>query len=211
MMIRPEIDWQYVTRHSLLPAVTAVVAIALLASSIWLHSRQEELFKQITVNHGAMHEDYDSLVYKRRLVDRYHRRYEDYHEIGFVGRESRLDWIETLRESSLGLTIPRVSYSIEPQLQVVAPIQSTQAGENIQIHLSRLRLEAGLVHELDLLRLVDELQSHAPGLINIDGCRLVWQASDVDRMKVSANIVASCSVQIFSLITSDVDTVAAAL
>ena len=100
--------------------------------------------------------------------------------------------------------MPRVSYAIEPQLQVVAPVQSIMAGEEIQIHLSRLQLEVGLVHELDLLRLIDEVQRNAPGLIKVDSCNLAWQAESAEKVGVGANILANCSLLIFSVVTSDV-------
>ncbi len=203
-MDRSSIDWRYAMRHTLLPAVTAAIAMGILALSIWMHREQSSLLTEINVNQGVMHEDYDALVQRRRLVDRYHRLYERFYDLGFVGEESRLDWVETLRESSADLTLPRVSYAIEPQLQVVAPVQSIMAGEEIQIHLSRLQLEVGLVHELDLLRLIDEVQRNAPGLIKVDRCNLAWQAESAEKVGVGANILANCSLLIFSVVTSDV-------
>lgn len=203
-MSRSEFDWRYVLRFTLLPLITATAAMAVLGVSVWLHGEQETLHTQISANQGAMHEDYDALIYRRRLVDRYHRRYEQFYEVGFVGRESRLDWVETLRETSVDLILPRVSYAIEPQLKVVAPVESIMAGEDIQIHLSRLALEAGLVHELDLLRFIDELQRNAPGLIKVDRCDLTWQADRAEKLSAGANILADCSILIFSVVTSDV-------
>lgn len=203
-MKRSDFDWAYIRRYTVLPVVTAAVAGLALFASVWVHGEQQELFAQISVNQDAMHQDYDALVFRRRLVDRYHRRYEQFHELGFVGRESRLDWIETMRETSTGLTLPRVSYAMEPQLKVVAPVQSILAAEDIQVHLSRLQLEMGLVHELDLLRFFDELQQNAPGLIKVDRCDLTWQAESAAKATVGANILADCSILIFSVVTSDV-------
>lgn len=203
-MTRFKFDWGYVLHHTVLPAATAAVAMLVLGASVWVHGKQQALFAQFSVNQDAMHEDYDALIYRRRLIDRYHRRYEKFYELGFVGEESRLDWIETLRETSVDLTLPRVSYAIEPQLQVVAPVESILAGEDIQIHLSRLQLEVGLVHELDLLRFTDELQRNAPGLIKVDRCDLTWQAERGEKLAVGANILANCSILIFSVVTSDV-------
>jgi hypothetical protein len=199
-----DLDWRYILRHTLLPAATAIVAALVLGASIWWHAERQVQYAQITANQGAMHEDYDALVHRRRLVDRYHRRYELFYEVGFVGEESRLEWVETLRETTVDLTLPRVSYAIEPQLQVVAPVQAIMAGEDIQIHVSRLQLEAGLVHEIDLLRFVDEVQRNAPGLIKVDRCSLEWQAEDAQTISVGANILANCSISIFSVVTSDV-------
>lgn len=203
-MSRFEIDWSFLLRHTLLPAATAVAAIILLGGSIWFLGKQEKLLEQVSANQAAVHRDYEALVYRRRLVERYHRRYEAYRALGFIGLESRLDWVETLRKTSVDLTLPHVSYAIEPQLQVVAPVESIMAGEDIQIHLSRLLLEAGLVHEFDLLRFVDELQRNAPGLIKIDRCDMTWQGDRSKTLGVGANILAKCSIHIFSVVTSDV-------
>jgi len=203
-MSRFSLDWRFLLRHTLLPAATAGVAIILLGSSIWFRGEQSLLLEQVSANQAAVHRDYEALVYRRRLVERYHRRYESFRELGFIGLESRLDWVETLRKTSVALTLPHVSYAIEPQLQVVAPVESIMAGEDIQIHLSRLSLEAGLVHEFDLLRFVDELQRNARGLIKIDSCDMTWQGERGRSLSVGANILAKCSIHIFSVITSDV-------
>lgn len=203
-MNRLSLDPRYIGRHTVLPLATALVAVAALGVSIWLHGEQEAKLERIDAHYSAMHEDYDALIYRRRLIDRYNLRYAQFREIGFVGVESRLDWVETLRETSIDLLLPRVSYAIEPQLQVVAPVKSIPAGDDVSIRLSRLQLEAGLVHEIDLLRFFDELQRNAPGLIKVDRCDLVWQADSVALVTVEANILADCSIAIFSVVTSDV-------
>ncbi len=61
-----------------------------------------------------------------------------------------------------------------------------------------------LVHELDLLRFVDELQQKAPGLIKVDRCELVWQADRQQSLTADVNIGANCSLAIYSVITADV-------
>lgn len=203
-MSRHSLDPRYIGRHIALPLVTAIVAVAVLGFSVWLHNAQESKLERIESKYTAMHEDYDALIYRRRLIDRYNVRYEQFRDIGFVGVESRLDWIETLRETSIDLLLPRVSYAIEPQLQVVAPVESIRAGDDVSIRLSRLQLEAGLVHEIDLLRFFDELQRNAPGLIKVDRCDLAWQVGSAAIASVDANILADCSIEIFSVVTSDV-------
>ena len=203
-MARFEIDWQFALRHTLVPSLTTIIAAALLVIAVWIQARQELVYSQFSVDQNVLNEDYDELVYRRRLVDRYYRRYQSFNELGFVGRESRLDWIETLRGATNDLTLPRISYAIEPQLQAIAPVQSIAASANAQIHVSRLQLEMGLVHEIDLLRFFDALQKEAPGLISVDHCELNWQGERIAAITVGTNILASCSLSIFSVITSDV-------
>lgn len=199
-----EFDWPYVRRYTLRPALSALVALVFLMIAMWLHDRQERQFDELTANHNAMHEDYDALVYQRQLVDRYHRRYQRFHDIGFVGRESRLDWVETLRTTSNALNVPRVSYSIEPQLEVIPPVRSVLGGEEIQLRASKVLLEMGLLHELDLLRFFDSLQASAPGLLKVDMCDLEWHPASSARARTDVNLSATCAVQLYSVGTSDV-------
>lgn len=199
-----EIDWPYVRRHTMRPALSALVALTVLLIALWLHDRQEGEFDELFANHHAVHEDYDALVNQRRLVDRYHRRYQRFHDLGFVGRESRLDWVETLRTTSNTLNVPRVSYSIEPQFEVIPPVNSVFGGDGIQLHASKVQLEMGLLHELDLLRFFDTLQTSAPGLLKVDKCELAWQAETGARASTDVNLSANCAIQLYSLITSDV-------
>ena len=205
-MIRSDLDWPFIRQNMLIPAATTVVAALALAAAYWVHEDQVQRYAQLSGSHAAIHEDYDALIAQKRLVDLYHRRYLQFNDLGFVGRESRLDWVVSLRRATRDLTLPRVSYAIEPQLQVVAPLPSASAGDSVQIFQSSMRVEMALLHELDLLRFVDELQSKAPGLIKIDGCELAWQVDEGRQTLAAANIHAACDVKIFSLITSDVVT-----
>lgn len=203
-MIGFDFDWPFVRRYTILPAATALAAMIALFSAVLLQTQQAERHEQFSNSQSVVQEDYDALVYRRRIVDRYHRRYQQFSELGFVGLESRLDWIETLRSSSKVLTLPRVSYVIQPQLTVAAPVESILVGDNIQIHMSRLELEMNLVHEMDLLRFVDEIQQNAPGLMRVNRCALNWQPETDAPLRAAANILASCDIEIYSVITSDV-------
>ncbi len=203
-MTRFEFDWPYVRRHTLRPVLSAVVATMALAIAFWAHEHQRVRYDELAANRNAVHQDYDALVHQRRLVDRYHRRYQRFGELGFVGRENRLDWVETLRMTANGLSLPRLSYAIEPQIEVIPPVQSVLGGDDLQIRASKVQLELGLLHELDLLRFFDALQAHAPGLIKVDDCDLRWEPRAGSRANDDANLSASCTVQLYSAITSDV-------
>ena len=203
-MTRFEMDWRYVSRRTVVPVASALVAVAVLVVAININTARHAMYDELGVNQSAVQQDYNDLVLRRRLVDRYHARYQQFHELGFVGQESRLDWIETLRHATDDLTLPRLSYAIAPQLDVVAPVQSILAGDDIAINVSKLDLEMALVHELDLVRFIDELQQEAPGLIRIPHCGLVWQNEADEPLRATTNIQASCVVEIFSVITSDV-------
>ncbi|HNP63464.1 MAG TPA: hypothetical protein PKH39_05970 [Woeseiaceae bacterium] len=202
-MNRSDLDWDYIRRFTTRPLISAIIAIAALLFALWTHNEHKALFTELSANRVAVHEDYESLIAQRRLVDRYHRRYQQYYELGFIGRENRLDVVETMRTTTAELDLPRVSYTIEPQSAVVAPVTSFLGGENIQVRVSKLQLEMGLIHEIDLLRFFDVLQSQAPGMIKVDRCELA-NIGDTSSTPGDPNLSANCEVNIFSVITSDV-------
>jgi len=198
------IDWSYIVKDTLWPTVTVAAAIAVLMTSQWFVNVQQDRYAQFSSNNSAMNEDYDALLYRKRLVNRYYQRYEYFQEQGFVGSESRLDWIESLRIIAKELGLPHVNYSLEPQRDVIAPVGQVSGDSDISISQSTFELEIGLLHELDLLRFVDRLQAESPGLIKVDRCNMVRQSNSTELSATDANIIANCSIVMFSVITADV-------
>ena len=197
-------DWGYLRAGTLLPAATALIAATVLVISLWLYQTQQQQILRYSISQNHVHQDYESMVYRRNLIDRYHRRYQAFNQLGFVGRESRLDWIETLRATATQLKLPRLNYSIQPQMTAVSPVAAATQGSEVTIKVSQVKLELGLLHELDLLRFFDRLQQAAPGLITVERCELIRNSNDEDVLQLQPNIQANCAMRIYTAITSDV-------
>lgn len=202
-------DWIFLRAHTLVPGASLLVAIVILGVSFWYHGEQKRVFDSFSSNQEMMYQNYDQLIHRRRLLDRYYRRYQELQESGFVGQESRLDWIETIRSTAKRLDLPNVAYSVEPQREVLRPVESASSTAQIQIYLSRVQFELGLVHELDLLRFFRRLEEEAPGLMKVDRCSLARQLGPDTELVAESNIVATCSMALFSVITSDIGFAAA--
>jgi len=197
------LDWPFILRNTMRPLLSAAIALVALVVVMWMHSEQQQQLSSYSASYRTVRNDFDQLIAEQRMVERYQRRYDRFKESGFVGPESRLDWIETLRTTTEALALPRVSYSIEPQLEVDPPVKSGRNSNDMQIRVSRAQLQLGLNHEGDLLRFFDELQQQAPGLIKVDECDLSWQADMSVGLVAGNNLAASCSLQIYSVITSE--------
>ena len=181
----------------------------MLALSIWFHGVHENQFAQYSINQRNMHNNYDALIVRKRILEQYHQRYHQFHNSGFVGRENRLDWVETIRTTADELNLPHVSYTLDPQVPVAPPVTSGRASSNIKIHASSVELDIGLLHELDLLRFFRKLQNGAPGLMKVDKCSMLRQ-EDAGRTGTNdARIIATCKLSVFSVVTSDIPIVAA--
>lgn len=85
---------------------------------------------------------------------------------GVVGAENRLEWTELLREIRERRRLPALDYEIAPQ-RPLDPISG-----DLVFLASPMQLNAHLLHEEDLLRLLDDLHRQARPLIRVRECTL---------------------------------------
>ncbi|MEM7503777.1 MAG: hypothetical protein AAF417_17125 [Pseudomonadota bacterium] len=205
-MIQPNDNWRFFLRGLGVPGATCAVALVLLVMSIVYEHRLADEYSRMRFDHGTVNSEYEALVSRKRILERYHRRYEQFRAQGFVANERRLDWIEALREEGEHLKLPSLRFSLEPQVG-----RTISGVDDVRLRASRMELEIGLLHELDLLHFIAAVRSRAPGLVSVDRCALSRQGAEQILSAVESNILAVCSLSIFSAATSDVTTGIAAL
>ncbi|MDR2788164.1 MAG: hypothetical protein LBD06_07365 [Candidatus Accumulibacter sp.] len=86
-------------------------------------------------------------------------------ERGVVGEERRLEWAELLEDIRDQYRLIEVRYEFAPP----RALGGDQAGR-FGPHASAMRLRAPLLHEEDLIRLLDELRRRARALIRVRYC-----------------------------------------
>lgn len=85
-------------------------------------------------------------------------RYFELRKQGFVGDEQRLAWIETLQLIRAKRRLTPFEYTLEPRAELaIAP--EVEAGE-VRLHASLLKLRMPLLHEMDLVNLLRDLENH---------------------------------------------------
>jgi hypothetical protein len=89
---------------------------------------------------------------------------------GAIGEERRLMWVELLKELRDRRRLIEIHYEFSPQ----RALDAAETGA-FGLYASAMKLEAKLLHEEDLIRLLDDLRRLAPALIQIRRC-------DVERL-----------------------------
>lgn len=87
-----------------------------------------------------------------------------------VGKEDRLNWVDSLRTSVQVLQVPRMHFQFSPQVRFDKGL--IDAGSQLKLYSSRMNLEVGLLHEIDLLRIFAELERKIPSMFTIDSCEI---------------------------------------
>jgi hypothetical protein len=88
-------------------------------------------------------------------------------ERGVIGEEQRLEWVELLKDIRDRRKLIEIRYEFTPQ----HALNSTQTG-TLGLYASTMKLQARLLHEEDLTRLLDDLRQQARALIQVKRCDL---------------------------------------
>jgi len=86
---------------------------------------------------------------------------------GVVGEERRLEWVELIKEIGARRDLPRLRFELAAQ----RPIDPT-AQDGYAFFASTMKLQAQLLHEEDLTRLLSDLRDRASALIQPRSCTL---------------------------------------
>lgn len=136
----------------------------------------------------------------RALYSRYVTRFQDLEQQGVIGDEPRLNWVEALERINQTLKLPVLRYEIQPQA-AVSMQGSRYDTKIIQVYRSTMSFDAGLLHEGDLLVLLNELRRQTSGRFEVRDCdvKFASQARGVVFNARQSNLVALCTVDWYTL------------
>jgi hypothetical protein len=192
-----KIDWKYIRKSVVIAAICLSVSIALLGTSYAFILNAKTLYLQQKNLSDAMAEEGQILKEDIRLAREYSNPFNAIVNKGVVGQERRLDWVEALRESTASLKLNRSNYRIEPR-QEVTPDYIENMGSFI-LHASRMNLQLSLLHEGDLLAVIDDMGRQASGLFHVQSCDLERKQDDFLMGDVGDNLSAECQLVWYTL------------
>ena len=111
-------------------------------------------------------------------------------QLGIIGAEERLEWVELLKEIRDQRRLPDLQYEIAPQRAL-----DGKPASGFAFYGSTMKLDLRLLHEEDLTRLLADLRSRAKALVSVRSCDLVRLPAGADeRAGRRANLSASCEI-----------------
>ncbi|MCK6371624.1 MAG: hypothetical protein L6Q83_09945 [Gammaproteobacteria bacterium] len=195
-MTRSDIDWRYFRQGLVLPFLLAAGGLMLFGLSAWqsggagmrLNSEEQYL--------ADLDQQRSELATRLEARARYAAKFARLREAGVAAPGQRLAWTQALRDSATELGLPYLRYAAMPEQRL--PVPGPEAPSEVSVALTPVELEVGLLHELDLLRLVGRLQS-APGLLDVAGCSLRRTGESLAPAADQATLEASCQLRWFTI------------
>ena len=196
-MARFNVDWVYLKTAVVISAIAFLSGAALMIFSADYRLDAEERLATEQRELHALSTKYRKARQDRILIDKYLPHYYQLEQLGMVGKERRLNWVDTLRASVKSLEVPHMHFQFAPQRVLQKNIIS--AGSNLVVNTSRMKLDAGLLHEVDLLRLFSELEHQVTGMFHIDSCAIELIGKEIIFSADHSNLNVSCDLQWFTI------------
>jgi hypothetical protein len=169
-MKRADIEWPIVRGALGLLGSCLLVSALLLASSFHFRDQMALLLQKHELRFKDISRNYLTLKEKEQILKEDYPRFVGFYNQGIIGPEQRLNWVETLRHAAAGIKIPALRYEIGSR-QAYTPGFSLSTAP-YQVYTSTMKLNLGMLHENDLVRLLQELDKSAYGLYSVKECAL---------------------------------------
>jgi len=182
----------------LLAGVTLIAAIILVVLAHRYSTEQEKALQTQQGLLNAARQHFQSSGIEKEMITEYLPKYQMLIDKGFVGEERRIEWVDELRAQHKNHKLFGVKYSISQQ-EVYKPAFIPNLGGFV-LHRSVMKLDLDMLHEGDILQLVENLgaQNGAPFVLRDCEIRRLNSNAELSRQLV-ANLHAQCELDWLTL------------
>ncbi len=181
--------------------IVFVISLALSSGLIWsgwyFKEKMHSEFNKSKALQRSVAENYVAIDQEKVLINKFLPAFRRLHAMGVFGQEQRLNWIETLRNSGERLKLPALRYEIDSQ-DLYSPTYQVNTGP-FMIYASPMTLNLELVHEIDLLDILQDLDRNADGIYNLNSCNLNRRSAEINRDKLESYVIADCELMWFNI------------
>lgn len=190
-------DWRKL-RYPILGLGLALIAVGLLVSFADQYNKKQDivLIEQQGLYQKAR-QKFESSGLEKETIIQYLPEYNDLLTQGFVGEERRIEWIERLRQIHSQYNLFSIDYSIGQQ-EKYTPSFVTNMGNHV-INRSVMELRLDMLHEGDLIHLLEDLHENTPPFMVRD-CEITRPiGAEINTKRIAANLKATCEIDWITL------------
>lgn len=190
-------EWQRL-RWPIGALLMTIVAMATLVQHTQSNAQAQDMRHQDQVRKlNEAKSKFRSSGQEKETIIRYLPEYQRLIEIGFVGEEKRIEWLDALRSVHEQARLFKVDYSIDKQSVFKTTLPLDLGPFTVQS--STMTLSLDMLHEGDLLTLLDGLNAsaHAPYILR--QCEIRRLVTQLKTNVMQASFQASCELDWITL------------
>ena len=196
-----DIDWSIIRGALIGLMLSIIVSSSLVVGSYYFtdamnrdYNMRNALFMNISQRYLAIDEEAKQIkTYLPEFIELYSK--------GVIGQEQRLNWMEMLKESESSIKLPALAYTVDSQRTYVAAFPVDLG--RFQIYASEMTMQLSLLHEGDLLRLLDGLDKKVSGLFSVNNCKFSKSGDIVLDNPKAANVTVDCNLDWYTIKLAD--------
>jgi len=189
-----KIDWLYLRLPLIMFGLSIMVAAAVAIVGYQYEIAQIKTYESAVSKLKITHKRYAEMVSDIALLEQYRNLYSGYKSSGLVGEERRLSWIESLDTTNQVLKLPTLSYSLLPQEKFIRP--GLKVSSDVKMNSSPMELTMGLLHEEDLMALLEGLRLSIKNLFTVESCSLTRSGEISNSVNTKdTNISSKCTIR----------------
>lgn len=186
-------------------SIAFLVIMALVGGgSVWITLRMKESGEKAAREATAARTEIQSKLSRARVEEQELRgkieSFETLRSRGYIGAERRLDWIEAIARIKAARNIDKLDYDFSPQRPVDANILPGGASAGgFEIMSSQMQMRVQLLHEGELLALLEDLRGAVQAMVQVRACTLERLAPDSADRGNNAQLKAECTLEWITL------------
>lgn len=190
-------DWRALRGSMSLAAFAVTIGVVVTGAALRFHAEASRDYDREKDRLEAVRSRYRTIDEQKRQIETWLPAYRSLESVGVIGEERRLEWIETLRAAAAQVGLPSLRYRIEPRAAYEAE-PDLDTGDHGTFS-TVVRIEAGLVHEGDLERMLRELAAADAGLFHIERCGVRRSGPEFLMRPGAINLNAECDLRWITL------------
>lgn len=185
------VDWNILRGTAVVFVLSLAASAAMVTASFYFRQNME---REYQLHHGEFREasrKYLAVDDEERVIAEYFPEFRRLYELGLIGSERRLSWLEALRRAGDASGLKQVAYKLDAQREAKPDFSIDLGG--YRLYVSTMSLSLALPHEGDLLRLFHALDRDALGQYAVRRCVLKRSGEQLDLGGENANVNADCT------------------
>ena len=191
-------DWRALRGSIVLLAFALALGAAVAGGAIRFHGEALRGYERQKGRLESIRSRYRTIDEQKRLIETWLPAFRALQASGIIGEERRLAWIETLRDAAAHVRLPSLRYRIEPRTVYEGRLDLDTSV--YRPFSTVVRIEAGLLHEGDLERLIRELAARGAGLYRIERCDVRRAGPSFVMRPGAVNLAAECDLRWITLV-----------
>lgn len=196
--MKPEnIDWSVLRGALVIFVVVMTVSTVIGYAGYYFRTSMQNEYQKAQSAFNSISSRYLQVDEQEATIKAYYPRFVNLYEQGVIGTERRLNWLESLQRVTDSLEIPGLRYEIASQQQSKArwPIDTGR----FQLYSSNMKLNLEMLHEADLLRLVERLGQTGAGFFSLTDCSMSRRVTEIHVESLAPNVTANCNLDWYSI------------